>query len=175
MYLPSFYRTVIHSSTKLRNSNLVWCVICKNFSAHCNNKITSLKSGLNFPAKRMEVDDKYLEKAREKLLRIYSAGVSSVLPEELVKQRLKLVDGNLVLDNGEVYPLTENVYIVGFGKAVAGMAYALEQMLGEKLKKCILSLPKRTATNFETNPELEGNFYVLSALFLKIENHISCM
>ena len=123
----------------------------------------------------MEVDDKYLEKAREKLLRIYSAGVSSVLPEELVKQRLKLVDGNLVLDNGEVYPLTENVYIVGFGKAVAGMAYALEQMLGEKLKKCILSLPKRTATNFETNPELEGNFYVLSALFLKIENHISCM
>ncbi|KAK3890806.1 hypothetical protein Pcinc_005265 [Petrolisthes cinctipes] len=50
----------------------------------------------------------------------FLAGIDSVLPHKLVRGCLKQENNRLII-NGNEYPLQKNVYIVGFGKAVAGM------------------------------------------------------
>ncbi|CAG5089085.1 Similar to GLYCTK: Glycerate kinase (Bos taurus) [Cotesia congregata] len=47
--------------------------------------------------------------------------------------------------------MTDNVYVVGFGKAVMGMAVALEELLGNRLMKGIVSIPRGSKDNFNFN------------------------
>ena len=39
------------------------------------------------------------------------------------------------------YQLNRNVFVVGFGKAVLGMARVVEDILGDHIRKGILSIP----------------------------------
>jgi glycerate kinase len=41
-----------------------------------------------------------------------------------------------------VYPVKNNIYVVGFGKAVLGMARAAEDVLGGHIQGGVLSIPR---------------------------------
>ncbi|XP_062569504.1 glycerate kinase-like [Saccostrea cucullata] len=79
------------------------------------------------------------EKHKE-LRDILDAAISSVLPSEMIERALK-VEGNSLHVGGQEYTLDNNVYVVGFGKAVAGMARAVEDQLQHHLISGILSVP----------------------------------
>lgn len=81
----------------------------------------------------------FLERKTE-LREIFNAGIKAVLPQNLIKSNVTIVEDCLQIGN-EKFSLTENIYLIGFGKAVMGMAIALEGLLGERLKKGIVSIP----------------------------------
>lgn len=77
------------------------------------------------------------------LRKYFFVGVNSVQPQNLITNILAKDGENLkILD--KVYPL-RNTYIVGFGKAVGGMVYPIENILktsgGTYLKQGIISVP----------------------------------
>ena len=47
------------------------------------------------------------------------------------------------------YSIQRNVFVVGFGKAVLGMARVLEDLLGQHIIKGILSIPAGARADFE--------------------------
>lgn len=71
---------------------------------------------------------------------IFQKGVESVNPPLLVEKELKVQNDKLCVRN-KVYDLSSNCYVVGFGKCVYDMAVKVESILGEHLKKGILSVP----------------------------------
>ena len=50
------------------------------------------------------------------------------------------VGNKLIVDDRE-YTLNKNVYVVGFGKAVLGMARAVEDLVGQHLVEGAISVP----------------------------------
>ncbi|CAK9803629.1 Glycerate kinase [Anthophora plagiata] len=82
----------------------------------------------------MSTDVKSLEKSKSILKKMYFAGVHAVSPKTLIADKVKFKDRVLYVEN-ESFELKENIYLVGFGKAVMGMALVLEHMLGDYLKK----------------------------------------
>jgi len=70
----------------------------------------------------------------QEVLEIFRSGVDSVLPNNLINNHISLIDNDLicqdVIFNLEEY---EHIYLTGFGKASAGMARAMEKILGERL------------------------------------------
>ncbi|KZC06859.1 Glycerate kinase [Dufourea novaeangliae] len=93
----------------------------------------------------MSTDPKILEESKSILKDIYFAGVKAVSPKQLIVDRVKVKDGVLQVGD-QSFQLKENVYLVGFGKAVMGMSIVLEHMLGNRLKKGTVSIPS-AATN----------------------------
>lgn len=75
--------------------------------------------------------------------RIFQAAVTAVKPENLIQNTVTL-RSNCVEIQGKSFPLKKNVHIIGFGKAVLGMASALESKLKEHIVGGIISIPKGT-------------------------------
>jgi glycerate 2-kinase len=73
---------------------------------------------------------------------IYEAAIGAVLPERLVRSGV-VRDGDLVRIAGETFDLGafEDVYVIAFGKASAGMAGALAGVLGERLAGGLVIAP----------------------------------
>ena len=71
---------------------------------------------------------------RENAEKIFMAGVRSVLPEKLITSHLSL-SGSMLAINGHYFPLdeTDNVYVIGAGKASAAMAHYVESILGSRI------------------------------------------
>ncbi|XP_012228214.1 glycerate kinase [Linepithema humile] len=88
----------------------------------------------------MATDAKFLSESKSDLKDIFRSAVKAVSPNEIVRKRVKFRDNTLYID-GQSFMLQENVYLVGFGKAVMGMAVELEKILGDTLKKGIVSVP----------------------------------
>ncbi|KOX77329.1 Glycerate kinase [Melipona quadrifasciata] len=88
----------------------------------------------------MSTDTKSLEKYKSILKDMYFTGVRAVSPKNLMLNKVKFEDGMLYVGD-QSFQLKENVYLVGFGKAVMGMAVILEHMLGHYLKKGVVSVP----------------------------------
>lgn len=92
---------------------------------------------------------------------IFEVGIKAVLPHAVIKNKVKKLKDHLQVV-GEILPLKENVYLVGFGKAVQGMAIALEEELEDCLKKGIVSIPKGSkdtiwkTENLMNFPKLKG-------------------
>ncbi|XP_032668854.1 glycerate kinase [Odontomachus brunneus] len=95
------------------------------------------------PHRDMTTDTGFLSEARSHLTDLFRTAVRAVSPNEIIKKKVKFQD-NVLYINNEKYPLQENVYLVGFGKAVMGMAVELEKMLGGALKKGIVSIPSKS-------------------------------
>lgn len=77
------------------------------------------------------------------LLRIFKSSVSAVLPDNLVNRSVKynstLQQLTVVGDNYDLK--NKNVYLIGFGKAVQNMAREVENVLSNKVKQGIISIP----------------------------------
>lgn len=108
------------------------------------------------------------ELVRATLKSAFIAGVNAVRPHALIKNQVK-IKNDLLLVNETSFQLTENVYVVGFGKAVMGMAIALEDLLGEGLQRGIVSVPKGSLSqiwdekNLENFPKLTGKLKFVEA------------
>lgn len=97
------------------------------------SKCTNLNRG-------MATDTKFLLESRADLRDIFRSAVKAVSPNEIIRRRVKL-RGNVLYVDERSFPLKGDVYLVGFGKAVMGMAVELERVLGDTLKKGIVSVP----------------------------------
>lgn len=92
----------------------------------------------------MATNTKFLSESKSDLIDIFHSAVKAVSPNEIIKRRVKLQNNTLYIDE-KSFLLRENVYLVGFGKAVMGMAVELEKILGNVLKKGIVSIPSKDA------------------------------
>jgi len=88
----------------------------------------------------MSANAKFLSDSKSDLEDIFHRAVKAVSPYEIIRNKVKFRD-NVLHINEKTFPLQGNVYLVGFGKAVMGMAVELEKMLGSVLKKGIVSVP----------------------------------
>ncbi|NXD26442.1 GLCTK kinase, partial [Spelaeornis formosus] len=80
---------------------------------------------------------------REHALSLFRGAVGTVRPAVMLKTALKLqVDGcPQLLVKGQAFPVKKDLYLVGFGKAVLGMAAAAEEILGDQLTRGIINVP----------------------------------
>ncbi|NXG75041.1 GLCTK kinase, partial [Baryphthengus martii] len=80
---------------------------------------------------------------REHALALFRSAVGTVQPAPMLKRVVKLQrDGcPQLLVKGQAFPVKRDLYLVGFGKAVLGMAAAAEEILGDCLVRGIISVP----------------------------------
>ncbi|XP_062441828.1 glycerate kinase [Rhea pennata] len=80
---------------------------------------------------------------REHALALFRSAVGTVRPAPMLRRAVTLqTDGRpRLLVKGRTFPVKGNLYLVGFGKAVLGMAAAAEEILGEHLARGIVSVP----------------------------------
>ena len=71
---------------------------------------------------------------------IYKAALSAVSPQEMVKNNL-LFHQNILSIKEREYAVDKNVSVVAFGKAVLGMAKAVEDILKDHITKGVASIP----------------------------------
>ncbi|KAM9324368.1 glycerate kinase [Gastrophryne carolinensis] len=76
---------------------------------------------------------------------IFQSAVSAVLPPCMLERALSLrqTPSTTILRCGEKeFPLENNLYLVGFGKAVLGMAAVAERIVGKHLVQGVISIPQ---------------------------------
>ena len=73
-----------------------------------------------------------LKQLRKDAEAIFEAALIGVDPCEVVRRRLRL-DGDVLHVGGKAFPCPRRVFVVGFGKAAAPMAQALEEILGDRV------------------------------------------
>ncbi|KAF2981154.1 hypothetical protein EK904_006833 [Melospiza melodia maxima] len=81
---------------------------------------------------------------REHALSLFRGALGTVRPAPMLRRALKLQgEGSpQLLVKGQAFPLKrDHLYLVGFGKAVLGMAAAAEEILGEHLTRGIINVP----------------------------------
>ncbi|NXB67456.1 GLCTK kinase, partial [Struthidea cinerea] len=80
---------------------------------------------------------------REHALSLFRGAVGTVRPAPMLKRALKLQGDGCpqLLVKGQAFPVKRDLYLVGFGKAVLGMAAAAEEILGDHLTRGIVNVP----------------------------------
>ncbi|NXW05285.1 GLCTK kinase, partial [Fregetta grallaria] len=80
---------------------------------------------------------------REHALSLFRSAVGTVRPAPMLKRAMKLQGDGCpqLLVKGRAFPVKRNLYLVGFGKAVLGMAAAAEEILGDHLVRGIINVP----------------------------------
>ncbi len=87
----------------------------------------------------MEPNKNDLTRLRQDALRIFHSALAAVDPEEAIRRHLRLEAGTLsVGDHRYELSACERVLVVGAGKAVAPMAKALEDLLGDRITAGVL-------------------------------------
>ncbi len=83
--------------------------------------------------------------SRRHVREIFLQSLAAVDPSKLTASSLKLTDELLKVGEGE-YDLSQwdNIYVIGVGKASAKMAFALEHVLGERVKEGLVITPYQT-------------------------------
>ncbi|XP_059161444.1 glycerate kinase-like [Physella acuta] len=73
---------------------------------------------------------------------MFACAVTSVLPLQMIRNKLAYNPTTSILQvDSRKYKLNKNVHVVGFGKAVLGMARALEDTIGEHIVRGVISVP----------------------------------
>jgi len=87
----------------------------------------------------MEPKEHDLAGLRQDALRVFHSALAAVDPEEAIRRHLRLEAGTLSV-GGQRYELNagDRILVVGAGKAVAPMAKALEDLLGDRITAGIL-------------------------------------
>ncbi|XP_033222253.1 glycerate kinase isoform X2 [Belonocnema kinseyi] len=141
------------------------CTIIQRVHRLLNISSCSCTSSLQFRYPIFRIDSKRMAstlwETKSNLKDIFEAGIKAVLPHSVIKNKVKVIEDTFHVGNDK-FSLKENVYVVGFGKAVMGMAIVLEEILGDRLKKGIVSIPKGSkdsiwkSANLEHFPKLKG-------------------
>jgi len=78
---------------------------------------------------------------RRHALAIFRAALKAADPADAVRRHLQLVNGTLIAGRAR-YPLGrfENIFVVGAGKAGAAMAYAVERVLGARMRSGLINV-----------------------------------
>ncbi|XP_011370859.1 glycerate kinase [Pteropus vampyrus] len=94
---------------------------------------------LGSPGARLASGMALAEQARQ----LFESTVGAVLPGPMIHRALSLDPSNGQLKiQDRSFQLQQNLYLVGFGKAVLGMAAAAEELLGQHLVQGVISVPK---------------------------------
>ena len=76
---------------------------------------------------------------RNQALAIFQAGLRAVDPEEAILRHVKVTDDTLLVENKRLnFKEYDRIIVVGAGKAVAPMAKALENVLGDRIAKGVI-------------------------------------
>ncbi|KAM6256868.1 glycerate kinase isoform 2-T5 [Porphyrio hochstetteri] len=80
---------------------------------------------------------------REHALSLFRSAVGTVQPAPMLRRAVKLQGDGCpqLLVKGRAFPVKRDLYLVGFGKAVLGMAAAAEEILGDHLVRGIINVP----------------------------------
>ncbi|NXN78365.1 GLCTK kinase, partial [Bombycilla garrulus] len=80
---------------------------------------------------------------REHALSLFRGAVGTVRPAAMLRRALRLQGDGCpqLLVKGQAFPVKKDLYLVGFGKAVLGMAAAAEEILGDHLTRGIINVP----------------------------------
>ncbi|KAH6927497.1 hypothetical protein HPB50_004565 [Hyalomma asiaticum] len=70
-------------------------------------------------------------------------GIEQVLPNALVTKAVQR-EGDALRVSNQLVPLAHNAYLVGFGKAVGGMANVMQTLLADHLVEGVISVPQGT-------------------------------
>lgn len=95
---------------------------------------------------------------------IFRQGLKSVLPRSLILDNVTVSDNQLCIGEKK-FPVKNNVYVVGFGKAVIGMGAAVEEVLNSHIIKGILSVPagaKGLGDRMGDHPQLGSRSKILA-------------
>ena len=87
--------------------------------------------------------------------KIFRKGLQSVLPRSLILNSLTVTNNELCVA-GCSYTLKNNVYVVGFGKAVLGMAVAVDEVLNSHIQDGLLSVPLGSNSMVDEANKLAG-------------------
>jgi len=81
--------------------------------------------------------------ARTLALKSLESALNAVDPKQIIKSKLSLKNSTLHV-NGYSFDLkkSKNVYVIGGGKASGSMAEALEEVLGKRIKKGFVNVPR---------------------------------
>ncbi|KAM9813623.1 glycerate kinase [Neosynchiropus ocellatus] len=71
---------------------------------------------------------------------VFAAAVEAVQPDIVVRQSVRRKDDSVTVE-GRTFSLKHNLHVVGFGKAVLGMAKEAERIIGDHLVKGVISVP----------------------------------
>ncbi|MBT4089994.1 MAG: DUF4147 domain-containing protein, partial [Deltaproteobacteria bacterium] len=85
------------------------------------------------------------KKLESDLESIFMAGVRRVDPYLLIKASVRLQGDQLVIESNEVRESValsnfKRIFVIGFGKATARMAKAMEEILGERVTAGVISV-----------------------------------
>ncbi|XP_052822778.1 glycerate kinase [Octopus bimaculoides] len=73
---------------------------------------------------------------------IFNSAIEAVLPDRMIQKHVVFSEkDNLLTVAEKSFKVNKNVYIIGFGKAVCGMAAAVDVLLEKNIVKGILSIP----------------------------------
>ncbi|KFQ33690.1 Glycerate kinase, partial [Merops nubicus] len=80
---------------------------------------------------------------QEHALALFRSAVGTVRPAPMLQRAVKLQEDGCpqLLVKGRAFPVKKDLYLVGFGKAVLGMAAAAEEILGDHLTRGIINVP----------------------------------
>ncbi|KAM9859802.1 glycerate kinase isoform 2-T6 [Aulostomus maculatus] len=71
---------------------------------------------------------------------VFAAAVEAVQPDIVVRRSIEHKEDSMII-NGHKFPLKQNLHLVGFGKAVLGMAAEAERIIGDHLVRGVISVP----------------------------------
>lgn len=89
-------------------------------------------------------------KMKKYIINIFKECVISVLPRNIIRNALRFDSKTLHLKDAKFY-VSQNVYVIGFGKAVLDMALEIEKILNGSMKKAIVSVPFGTQHNLKNS------------------------
>ncbi|KAI4827566.1 hypothetical protein KUCAC02_030954 [Chaenocephalus aceratus] len=81
---------------------------------------------------------------------VFAAAVEAVQPDTVVRQSIERKQDSVII-NGHTFTLKQNLHLVGFGKAVLGMAAEAERILGDHLVKGVVSVPHGIQQTLQQN------------------------
>ena len=76
----------------------------------------------------------------ERARAVFAAAVEGVQPDSVVRRGLQRNGDELVVGD-RTFKLSNNLQLVGFGKAVLGMAAEAERIVGDNLVRGVISVP----------------------------------
>lgn len=81
--------------------------------------------------------------------KIFASAMETIAPDKLARNSLHR-RGDVLVVNDKEYRLKENVYVVGYGKAVLGMMRGVQDVLKDHIVRGVISVPYGTKETFKT-------------------------